>query len=68
MSTYGAYDMAGNVREWLAGDPGEERVPAIGGSWQDPSYMFNTPNIERFAPGFTSEAVGFRLVKAAPSR
>jgi formylglycine-generating enzyme required for sulfatase activity len=68
MSPYGAHDMAGNVREWLAGDPGAARYPAIGGSWQDPSYMFSTPNIDRFAPGFMSEAVGFRLVKPVPSR
>ena len=65
-SPYGAYDMAGNVREWLAGGAGDERYPAIGGSWQDPTYMFYTPNIERFAPGFASEAVGFRLVKPVP--
>lgn len=68
MSPYGAHDMAGNVREWLAGDPGAARYPAIGGSWQDPSYMFSTPNIDRLAPGFTSEAVGFRLVKSVPGR
>jgi formylglycine-generating enzyme required for sulfatase activity len=68
MSPFGVHDMAGNVREWLAGDPGAARYPAIGGSWQDPSYMFSTPNIDRFAPGFTSEAVGFRLVKLVPSR
>jgi formylglycine-generating enzyme required for sulfatase activity len=68
MGPYGAYDMAGNVREWLTVDPGAERYPAIGGSWQDPSYMFSTPNIERFAPGFTSEAVGFRLARPVPSR
>jgi formylglycine-generating enzyme required for sulfatase activity len=68
MSPYGAHDMAGNVREWLAGDPGAERYAAIGGSWQDPSYMFYTPNIDRFAPGFASEAVGFRLVKPVSGR
>ncbi len=68
MGPYGAHDMAGNVREWLAGDPGAERYPTIGGSWQDPSYMFSTPNIDRLPPGFTSEAVGFRLVKPMPSR
>ncbi len=68
MSPYGAHDMAGNVREWLAGPAGAERYPAIGGSWQDPSYMFYTPNIDRLAPGFTSEAVGFRLAKPVPSR
>ncbi len=68
MGPYGAHDMAGNVREWLAGDPGAERYPTIGGSWQDPSYMFSTPNIDRLAPGFRNEAVGFRLAKPVPSR
>ncbi|MBI3981986.1 MAG: protein kinase [Gemmatimonadetes bacterium] len=67
-SPYGVFDMAGNVREWLAAGPGEPRYPAIGGSWQDPTYMFYTPNIERFAPDFASEAIGFRLVKAVPAQ
>jgi hypothetical protein len=65
-SPFGANDMAGNVREWLAGEPGDSRYPAVGGSWQDPTYMFYTPNIERFAPGFASEAIGFRLVRPLP--
>ncbi|HXV86300.1 MAG TPA: hypothetical protein VD793_06360, partial [Gemmatimonadales bacterium] len=64
---YGAMDMAGNVREWLVGDTGDSRHPAVGGSWQDPTYMFYTPNIERFPPGFASEAIGFRLVRPVPS-
>jgi len=67
-SPYGAYAMAGNVREWLAGEPGAEAYPAVGGSWQDPTYMFYTPNIERFAPAYASTAIGFRLVAAPPGR
>ena len=62
----GIYDMAGNVREWLAGDPGDMRIAVVGGSWQDPTYMFDTPNVETRAPGFDSETVGFRLVRALP--
>ena len=65
-SPYGAFDMAGNVREWLAGSANAVRYPAIGGSWQDPTYMFYTPNIDRFPPGYANEAIGFRLVKDVP--
>lgn len=66
-SPFGAHDMAGNVREWLAGDPFSTQFAMLGGSWQDPTYMFDTPNIETFAPSFQGEAVGFRLVMPAPS-
>jgi formylglycine-generating enzyme required for sulfatase activity/tRNA A-37 threonylcarbamoyl transferase component Bud32 len=66
VSPYGAYDMAGNVREWLGGEADADRHPAIGGSWQDPTYTFYNPNLERFEPGFASEAIGFRLVKSLP--
>jgi formylglycine-generating enzyme required for sulfatase activity len=66
-SPFGAFDMAGNVREWLAGPAGADRYAAVGGSWQDPTYMFYTPNIERFAPGYANEAIGFRLVKQPPT-
>jgi formylglycine-generating enzyme required for sulfatase activity len=66
VSPYGAHAMAGNVREWLTGEDDAEAYPAIGGSWQDPTYMFYTPNIERFPPAFANSAVGFRLVTAVP--
>ncbi len=38
MSHVGAYDMAGNVREWTASAIGEQRV-ILGGSWNDPYYI-----------------------------
>jgi formylglycine-generating enzyme required for sulfatase activity len=64
MSPFGCYDMAGNVREWLrdavAGTP---RRRVVGGSWQDPSYMFEPTHAELFDPAFANESIGFRLVR-----
>jgi len=70
MSPFGCYDMAGNVREWLqdavAGTP-QRRV--VGGSWQDPSYMFEPSHAEMFEPSFANESIGFRLLRrTTPSR
>ena len=39
ISSYGAYAMAGNAKEWLANPVGEGFAVA-GGSWQDPAYLF----------------------------
>jgi len=65
---FGAHDMAGNAREWLLGEPGAPRYAVVGGSWQTPTYMFDSPNIESFGPWFQSEEVGFRLVAFLPNR
>jgi len=64
VSPFGCYDMAGNVREWLR-DPapdGKRRI-VVGGSWQDPSYMFERSHEEAYDPAFASDAIGFRVVK-----
>ncbi len=59
MSYTGAFDMAGNVREWTATQLGDQYV-VLGGSWNDPYYIVGevspaAPPLDR-APGN-----GFRL-------
>jgi len=59
LSPYGAYAMAGNVREWTANPAGNEFI-AMGGSWQDPPYVFSS--IATLDGLFASPALGFRCV------
>ncbi len=69
VSPFGCLDMAGNVREWLL-DPfaSTTRRIVVGGSWQDPSYMFEAAHMETFDPTYANEAIGFRLVASAAGR
>lgn len=39
LSAYGAYDMAGNMKEWAWNATGELRY-ILGGSWNEPAYLF----------------------------
>jgi formylglycine-generating enzyme required for sulfatase activity/dienelactone hydrolase len=59
ISRDGAYDMAGNVREWTLNPDGEARY-ILGGGWNDPEYAFNdavtSPAFDR------SNSNGIRLV------
>jgi len=59
LSPYGAYAMAGNVREWTA-TATDDGFIAMGGSWQDPPYVFSA--IATPEGLFASPALGFRCV------
>jgi formylglycine-generating enzyme required for sulfatase activity/tRNA A-37 threonylcarbamoyl transferase component Bud32/pimeloyl-ACP methyl ester carboxylesterase len=60
ISPYGAYAMAGNVKEWLA-NPTGDGFAVTGGSWQDLAYLFTEVGS---LPGTTaSAAVGFRCAR-----
>ncbi len=68
VSPFGCFDLAGNVREWLRDtQPGTTRKIVVGGSWQDPVYMFEPSHAESFDRAFANEAIGFRCVRAAPT-
>jgi dienelactone hydrolase len=43
ITPYGAYDMAGNVREWCLNDTLQGKL-VRGGSWDDNAYQFDNPS------------------------
>jgi len=61
ISPYGAYAMAGNVREWLA-NPMGEGYGVTGGSWDGPSYLYTEYAAQ--PGGFASSSLGFRCARS----
>jgi tRNA A-37 threonylcarbamoyl transferase component Bud32/dienelactone hydrolase len=60
LSRCGAFDMAGNVREWCFNESGSQRF-IRGGAWSDPQYMFY--QLDAKSPFDRSPTNGFRCVK-----
>ena len=60
VSVAGAYDMAGNVKEWTS-SPYQNQRYILGGAWSDATYLFNFAQI--VSPFDRSAANGFRCVK-----
>jgi eukaryotic-like serine/threonine-protein kinase len=61
MSWCGAYDMAGNVKEWCANEATSGKRYIMGGAWDDPIYMFNDADAR--SPFERSPKFGFRCAK-----
>lgn len=60
LSPWGAYDMAGNVKEWCWNRAGDLRY-ILGGAWAEPRYMFGTPDAQ--APFRRLPTYGFRCAR-----
>jgi eukaryotic-like serine/threonine-protein kinase len=59
---WGAYDMAGNVKEWCVNAAGEtERRYLLGGAWIEPAYRFNESDAQ--SPWSRDPHFGVRLVR-----
>jgi formylglycine-generating enzyme required for sulfatase activity len=61
-SPFGGLDMAGNVREWLREPLDDANRTAVGGSWQEPQYMFDPSFEESIEPSYASDYIGIRLI------
>ena len=58
---FGTYDMAGNVREWVATRLDADRRLILGASWRSPSYLYSDP--EALSAFDRSAVNGFRCVQ-----
>jgi dienelactone hydrolase len=69
LGPFGTFDMAGNVKEWVANEhEGTGRRYLLGGAWNEPDYQFIYPDSR--SPFDRSDTNGFRCARygaAAPA-
>jgi serine/threonine protein kinase/formylglycine-generating enzyme required for sulfatase activity/cephalosporin-C deacetylase-like acetyl esterase len=61
MSWSGAFDMAGNVKEWISNEASSGKRYIMGGAWNEPTYMFYDADAR--SPFDRSASFGFRCAK-----
>jgi len=62
ISAWGVYNMAGNVKEWIA-NPLGNGYGVSGGSWQDPMYLYSA--VGAAAETASAPSLGFRCARLA---
>ena len=62
ISTYGVYNLAGNVKEWTA-NPVRDGYGVTGGSWEDPIYLYTAYGA--LDARASSPSLGFRCARVA---
>ena len=63
MSRVGAFDMAGNAKEWILNEATAGKRFILGGAWNEPSYTFNDADAR--SPFDRFDNFGFRCAKYA---
>jgi cephalosporin-C deacetylase-like acetyl esterase len=61
VSKFGAFDMAGNAKEWVANEASSGRRYIMGGAWDEPTYTFYDADARE--PFERRADFGFRCVK-----
>ena len=60
MARFGAYDMAGNMKEWVA-NPADDLRYLLGGAWSEEPYVFTASDAR--TPFTRADTFGFRCVR-----
>ncbi|HEX5070044.1 MAG TPA: protein kinase [Vicinamibacterales bacterium] len=58
---FGTFDLAGNIKEWIANGADADRRYALGGAYDEPAYMFGTADPR--SAWDRVPTIGFRLAK-----